>query len=285
MIKKVLILLSSVLLLFSPLLISQPIDSQDFLKNDIETCVSQIDDFTHSVFIEYATTTWCPNCPPASGGLFKVFESDEYDFHYVTLISDMNPNARNRSRWGYFNVAIPAVYVDGGFSNRIGSAGTVNDTAAVYEGMISESGMRSDVNDIDLDSTASWDGNAKMTITLTVTNNQNKFYIGFLKSYVTEIVSRWNDIAGDPYHYGFLDFAVNEFLFLKPGQTKEITVEWDGAADHRGITFEDITQDNIEIVSAVFHWKPHLKTGYESAEFTQRFLAFFVDETTATVPE
>jgi hypothetical protein len=285
MIKKLLILVSSVLLFVSPLLISQPIDTHVLLKDTTETQVSQVNDFTHTVFTEYATTTWCPNCPPASGGLFKVFESDEYDFDYVTLVSDMNPNARNRSRWGYFNIAIPAVYVDGGYSNRIGSAGNVNATAAIYEDMISESGMRSDVADIDLESTASWNGNAKMTITLTVTNNQNKFYIGFLKSYVTEITSRWDDIDGDPYHYGFLDFAINQLLFLKPGQSKEITVDWDGAADHRGLTFEDITQDNIAIVSAVFNWRPHLETGYESAEYTQRFLAFYVDETTATLPE
>lgn len=283
--KKLLILICCLMLLTTPLM-AQTIESDTFLQDSTnEGYTTLTNDFSHTVFAEYATTTWCPNCPPASGGLYKLYTSDEYDFHYVTLISDVNPNARNRTWLGYFNVAIPAVYVDGGVSNLIGSAGSVNATAALYEVLISESGERSDVADVSLDSSATWDGNAKMSITITVTNNQNKFYIGFLKSYVSEIESRWNDIDGDPYHYGFLDFAVNTFIFLGPGKEKTITVEWDGAADHRGLTFEDITQDNIEIATSLFHWRPHLKTGYESTGYTQKYLAFYVDESTATLPE
>ncbi len=282
--KKLLILISCLMLLTTPLM-AHSIDIEIINKeNQKENYEIMSNDFSHAVFTEYATTTWCSNCPPASGGLYKLFSSEEYDFHYVTLISDVNPNARNRTWNGFFNVAIPAVYVDGGFSNLIGSAGSVNATAALYEDLIAESGERSDVADVSIDSSATWDGNAKMTITITVTNNQNKFYLGFLKSYVSEIESRWNDIDGDPYHYGFLDFAVNTIIFLGPGKEKTITVEWDGAADHRGLTFEDITQDNIEIATALFNWKPHLKTGYESSGYTQKYLGFYVDECTATLP-
>ena len=279
--KKLLIVLCSILLFVTPLLMAQPtqINQQLIEKQKIQPITT---DFTHTVFTEYATTTWCPNCPPASEGLFEVYNSSEYDFHYVTLVSDVNPNAQTRSWQGYFNMAIPTVYIDGGYSNLVGSAGS--STASVYSGMIEESGLR-DVSNVDLETQVDWNGNAKMTITITATNNHNSFYIGFLKTYVTEIVSRWNDYSGAPYHYAFLDFAVNNLVFLGPQQSKTMTTEWDGSIDHNGITFEDITQDNIKVVSSLFHWMPHLKTGYESDEVTQRFLAFYVDETSAAVPE
>lgn len=277
--------MSCLSLFIFPSILSQPTSMLDPIERELMPEVSSVNDFTHTVFIEYATTTWCPNCPPASGGLFSLYNSSEYDFHYVTLVSDVNPNARNRTWKGYFNVAIPAVYIDGGFSNFIGSAGSVGATAAVYENLIEESGTRSDVADVSLSSSVSWDGNAKLTVTITVQNNRNWFYLGFLKSYVNEIISRWKDVDGDPYHYGFLDFAVNDFIFLLPGQSKTITAEWDGASDHRGITFEDITQDNIIVVSSLFNWKPHLKKGYESTAYSQRYLGFYVDETTASFPE
>ncbi|MBS3748912.1 MAG: hypothetical protein KGY67_04345 [Candidatus Thermoplasmatota archaeon] len=279
--KKMILLICSILLFVTPMIVSQPVEtSLDLQKNALIKSLQN--DFTHTVFAEYATTTWCPNCPPASEGLFEVYNSSEYDFHYVTLVSDVNPNAQTRSWQGYFNMAIPSVYIDGGYSNLIGSAG--GSTTTVYSGMIEESGMRV-VSDVDLETSVSWEGNAKMTITVTATNNQNSFYIGFLKTYVTEIVSRWNDYSGAPYHYGFLDFAVNNIVFLGPQQSKTVTAEWDGTSDHNGITFEDITQDNIKVVSSLFHWMPHLKTGYESDEVTQRFFAFYVDETSAAVPE
>jgi len=194
----------------------------------------------------------------------------------------MNPNAQDRSWMGYFTMAIPTVYIDGGFRNLVGTAGS--STASVYSDMIEESSSRN-VADVDIETRVNWDGNAKMTITVTATNNQNSFYLGVLRTYVTEIISRWDDYSGVPYHYAFLDFAVNKIVFIGPGQSKTITTEWDGNQDHNGITFPDITQDNIKVTSSLFNWKPHLKTGYESDDLTQQYLAFYVDETSAAYPE
>jgi hypothetical protein len=247
---------------------------------------TSLTEFTHTVFAEYATTTWCPNCPYASEALYNIYETGSYPFNYVTLISDMNPNAKDRSWFGYFNVVIPSVYFDGGFDFFIGKAGSVNATSEAYADIIEESGLRTDAKNIDLETVVSWNGNAQMTIDITVTNNENSFYVGFIKSYVTEIQSRWKDFSGKPYHFGFLDFALNKPIIIGPQESKTITVQWDGNEDHNGLTFGDIEQDNIMVQSAVFHWVPHLTKGYdELPDYTQRFLGFYADESCAAFPK
>jgi len=72
----------------------------------------------------------------------------------------------------------------------------------------------------------------ELDTTFEVTNNGNGLYFGKIRSYITEIESRWNNYDGVPYHYGFLDFAINKIIFLLPGQTKSLSVEWDGKEDH-----------------------------------------------------
>jgi len=282
--KKNLIFVVITILLLSSIGVSQEIGPRESTnQKDAETSIS---DPTHTVFAEYATTTWCPNCPYASEALYEIYNTESFPFLYVTLISDVNPNARNRSWFGYFNVVIPSVYFDGGIDFYIGNAGSVHSTANAYSDIIQELGMRSDVKDIDIETSVVWDGNAKMTIEVTVVNNENGLYIGFLKTYITEIESRWNDFSGNPYHYGFLDFAINQPIVLRPHQTKKISVQWNGAMDHNGITFEDISQDNIVVQSAVFNWLPHLTKGYdELPQYTQRYLGFYLDQACMATPE
>lgn len=274
------------MLTFSSFTISQSVPITGVMEQSKASPQDILTDFTHTVFAEYATTTWCPNCPTASEALFKVYETGSYPFYFVSLVSDMNPNARNRTWYGYFNVVIPSVYFDGGYDFYIGHEGSVNATAAVYSGMIEEEASRTDVNDIDVETTVTWNGNAAMTIVITITNNEQRPYLGVLKSYVTEIESRWHNSEGNPYHFGFLDFAFNKPIFLGSQASKTITVQWDGNTDHDGLVFGDITKDNILVQTAVFHWIPHLTKGYdELPEFTQRFLGFFLDQSTAAFPQ
>ena len=89
-------------------------------------------DFTHTVFAEYATTTWCPNCPTAAEALNDIYETEEYDLLYISLVTDVNENAMDRG-WGNFRtVAIPTVYFDGGNSFFVGHSGSVPATANTY---------------------------------------------------------------------------------------------------------------------------------------------------------
>jgi len=231
------------------------------------------EDFTHAVFAEYGTTTTCPHCPPASEALFSIYESDDYPFYFASFVADQNINAARRLT-RLKTIAVPTVYFDGGDVNEVGNVGE-----SVYRTIIQDMGEREVNQPIDMNTSVTWDGNAKITVSVTLKNNGG-FYFGILKSYVTEIESRWNNIDGDPYHFGFLDFAFNRLIILLPGAERTFTKSWDGTKNHGGITFEDITEDNIMVFSTVSHWIPQKRTGYEESEY----YAFIVDQSSGAVP-
>ena len=55
-----------------------------------ETLGDETRDFTHTVFGEYGTATWCGYCKYAHGALKELFAEDQLDFYYVSLVCDMN---------------------------------------------------------------------------------------------------------------------------------------------------------------------------------------------------
>jgi len=245
-------------------------------------------DFTHTIFAEEVTATWCPNCPYAAEALYSIYQSGDYPFYYVALVDDMNSIAKDRIKDYVINLykiyAFPTVHFDGGDKNMVGRGSTTEETEIEYRALIEEVGSRAVRQLIDLETHVSWLGNAKIAATVNITNNGNFFYFGKIRSYITEIESRWNDYKGNPYHFALLDFAIKQPILLSPGKTKTISVTWDGTQDHGGQTFEDITEDNIMVISTVSHWIPHYRTGYKSDEYTQRYLAYYVDQTDGATP-
>jgi len=240
------------------------------------------------VFAEQCTASWCPNCPMAAEALNNIYESGDYSFYYVSLVNDKNSLAKNRNREysvGIYKVyAFPTVYFDGGDINVIGRGVNVESTENEYRTIIEQEEQRTPKQPINMESSVTWEGNAKLTVTISLTNEGNMPYFGKLSSYVTEIESRWNDFTGTPYHFAFLDYALNQYIFLMPGKTKTFTGSFDGATDHGGQTYSDITQDNIMVISTVSHWLPHYRLGYESNQYTQYYFAFYVDQTSAAIP-
>ena len=245
--------------------------------------------FTHTVFAEECTATWCPNCPTAAEALYNVYKSNEYEFYYVSLVNDMNSIAKKRNQdysFGIFKIyGFPTVYFDGGNTNMVGHEGTVEATESEYRLLIEEQGQRTSRQPITMESSVIWEGNAKLIVTVTITNEGNLPYFGKLRSYVTEIESRWLDYSGNPYHYALLDYAVNKFILLMPGKEKTITGTFDGKEKHGNQTYGDITSDNIMVISSVFHWIPYYRIGYQSEDFTQRYFSRVADQTTAAIPE
>lgn len=232
-------------------------------------------EFTHNVFIEEATTTWCPNCPNAAEALYSLYNSSEYPFFFIALVSDQSKLARDRF-WGHYRgTAIPTIFLDGGYKQIVGSATTPEQTEILYRPLIEEAGNRI-VNPIELTTSATSLENAKFGITVTVENTGSKPYFGFVRSYVTEIVSRWINNDGNPYHFGFLDYAIKKFVFIGPQKSKTFTMTWDGAAQHGNLTFPDIDIENIMVITAVAHLQPHL---IQKEQYIGTHFAFYVDQT------
>lgn len=247
------------------------------------------DEFTHTIFAEESTAQWCPNCPTAGEALYNIYNSGEYPFYYVALVDDMNPIAKERNQdfsFGIYKIyAFPTVYFDGGNTNFIGRGINVQATENEYSLLIQQEGQRTPKQPISIEQSVKWDGNSKITITLTITNEGNRLYIGRLRSYVTEIESRWLNNIDNPYHFALLDFAINKFIILAPNSPKTITANFDGAADHQGQTYEDITQDNIMVISTISNWLPQFRDGYQNPPYNQQYFAFIVDQTIGSIPE
>ena len=246
-------------------------------------------DFTHTVFAEECVVTWCPNCPSSAEALSNIYDSGDYPFYYVSLVDDMNPIAKQRNTdysLGLYTIyAFPTVYFDGGNTNFVGRMMTVEATENEYRDIIELEGNRINNHPIKLESSISWDGDAKITVSLTITNDGSKPYFGKIRSYVTEIESRWNDHNGIPFRFAFLDYALNQIIFIPTNNAKTLTGTFDGYLDHEGNTYQDISYDNIQVISTISHWIPHIRDGYQSGKYNQRYLSFPVDQTTSAIPE
>jgi PKD repeat protein len=193
---------------------------------------------THTVLAEEATGTWCPYCPSASYWLYQTYLMG-LDFYFVTLVEDENTVARSRCLelgvTGY-----PTVVFDGGYTRVIGGqSGTGN-----YVNAINTCHAR-DVEDIGLSLTAAWMGGGQILVSAEVTNNEASSYSGHLHVYVTEIVSRWDDYDGDPYHFAMLDdYAIHQDVTLSAGATETLSNTWSGPTD--------ITMNNIKVIGSIF---------------------------------
>lgn len=113
--------------------------------------------------------------------------------------------------------------------------------------------------------------------------NSNKIsqslpYEGYLKIYVVEPVSRWDNYDDEPYHYGFLDFAFNDTISIDYQETYSNTIIWDGSQ----AGFSDIEEDNIMIIASIFN--PEIGIGYAEPPTRAKFETHFVDATAGVKP-
>jgi hypothetical protein len=193
---------------------------------------------THTVFAEEATATWCPNCPPVVAIMNNIYTSGQFDFYYVTLVSDMNPIASARiSELGVGGY--PTVVYDGGYTEVVGGG----QPQSVHENAITTCSNRN-VADIDLDLSAFWIGNGEIQVSIDVTNNEGVSYNGHLHVYVTEKLSRW-DVMGSQYHFAMInDYAINQNIQVGAGSTETYSQLWSG--------YTDITMSNIKVIASVF---------------------------------
>ena len=114
---------------------------------------------THTVFVEEATKTTCPSCPTTNYWLHKVYASGNYNFHYASMLTNVNPTSLN---WliNQFNIMwVPTCYADGGDEVLVGGA----SPEGPYQSMINACAQRA-VSDIGLIIGVKWLGGDEIQI-------------------------------------------------------------------------------------------------------------------------
>jgi hypothetical protein len=279
--KKIALFVVTAVLLISPLVAAVSTTSS-FNTTRLDTKpTSKSMNFTHTVFIEECTVTTCPYCPLAAEALYSIYNSSDYPFYYIALVYDENILAAYRFWIHYRATAFPSLFFDGGRSQAVGAGTTPQQTEQLYRPLIEKAGNQT-VHPLEITTNVIGHDNAKLDITVTVKNTGTKLYIGFVRSYITEIVSRWKDSQNKPYHFGFLDYAIKKVIILSPQKSRTFTMTWDGAKQHGNLTFPDIVDNNIMVISTVAHLQPHI---IAKEEYIDQHFAFYVDQTAMATVE
>ena len=176
-------------------------------------------------------------------------------FFFVALITDVNDKAEERMEDYPDVTGYPTVIFDG---NDEKVSGGQSDTSN-YEQAIDNCGQREDT-DISLEIKMESLGTDQLGVNVAMTWNEdatlgNPTFNGYVRAYIVEKVSRYNNYDGDPYHFGFLDYAFDESVELEPHQQEQLTTVWTGGdhEDKNGDDFSDIDYENINIFVAFFN--------------------------------
>jgi hypothetical protein len=104
-------------------------------------------------------------------------------------------------------------------------------------------------------------------------------YDGRIRVYLVEPTSRWQNDWGEPYHFGFLDWALDSVVSISESDTVDIVSDW-YAPDHG---FSSISEDNIMAIAAAFNSEGHPRYAYPSDSLNP-FTAYYVDAAAGATP-
>jgi thiol-disulfide isomerase/thioredoxin len=230
-------------------------------------------EFVHTVFIEEATATWCAPCPQVAAILHDLYETENYQFYYVSMVHDVNDKAEERLDVDYNNLGFPTVYIDGGYKVVF----TAEDKS-VYEDEISAALLRNTPN-LHISVNAVFNNATnEMIIDILVENGEKETYTGRLRVYLTEITSRWADNDGNPYSFGFLDYILNQEISIDAGDTA-VVQKIKKISD---VGFSNLDPENLKIFAVVFSSEKN--QGYSDPPDNQEpFDAYYADAVNATV--
>ncbi|RLF52929.1 MAG: hypothetical protein DRN19_00125 [Thermoplasmata archaeon] len=196
--------------------------------------------YTHTVFAEYCSLSYCPYCPPVSSQLQQIYSSHNYPFIYVTLVYDKNPKIRDRcAELGV--QGFPTVVFDGGYTMVRGG----QSSAEPFISAIEQCGKRNDIYDVSIDILMRGMGNDRIQVNVTIFNRDSRVYHGTLRAYVAEIESRWRDASQKPYHFAALDFVYDQPISVGGGGKLNLSTIWDGSE-------YNIDIENTVVIAAVF---------------------------------
>jgi len=236
-------------------------DNQDKKNENIEKFV----------FIEEGTFSTCKYCVEVASILNDILKSTNYPIYYISMIKE-NEIAEKRIEDDYNIAAYPTVFIDGGYKVVYGAK-----EKSVYEQKILESYNRKKSNILtNLTAEIDTDTN-EININCKITNYENQTYNGYLKIYLTEIIStKWQDYNGNAYHYGFIDFITQEEIKIDSNSSINL---------NDTIKNNDLDPENLKLFAVVFNKNPMSKFSNPKefgGENNNIFNAYFVDSLDAT---
>jgi len=215
--------------------------------------IKEESDYSHTVFAGIALTQGCVPCHNWNQEIYNAYISGDYDFYYSSMIVwDKDGDVLNRKAYDwdseYGVTTYPTSIFDGDYLRIIGNIPEDIPDA------LNTCGNRTVAN-ITANLTLSWVGNATINITATIQNNEATQYNGSIRAFITEIISRYKTAQGDPFYFGFLDFAFDENISISAGGNYINSTNWNGNehGDEHGDDFGDINAHNIQVILAVYN--------------------------------
>ena len=154
------------------------------------------DEFSHTVFVEEGTATWCHNCPDMAEVLHTVYASGDYPFYYVALIDDKSPGAPERLINDYNRLGFPTAFFDGGYEVLIGSDTTEQECRDAIE-----SCGQADVHELNITLSVEYIGDGDLQIDIHITNDEDFPYpiieIGDVTSDLTDVQSVVRNVGSE----------------------------------------------------------------------------------------
>ena len=226
-----------------------------------------------SVFCEFITNSYNIKGIETAKLIQNIYTSNDYNFNYITILSDVN-NIASDGLVGYYNiVGYPTCIFQGGYTTLYNE----NPDENIYNEEIVDSQNKYNYN-IKIDLERTWFADccsAKAFFTITVTNNEASIYNGILKLYVSEIDSRYNytyDNTVESFNYVLIDIPIEQKITIPP--YSNITIEKTWIASPFLISLDG---SNLNAIAVVAKDIPYI--GYSDPPANKNsFTAYYIDQ-------
>jgi len=250
-------------------------DGSDFYTITVKGENNGNNKYIRKVFVEESTASTCKYCTNVAEVLHELFDPENPEFYYISLVEDKNNLAYNRVTKHYNRYANPTVYIDGGYEVIFGFKEDTFKTD--FQQKVQNSLLR-EVPELIVGVDAEWnESRTELTSKVNIENKDSNTYNGNLKVFISEIKStRWKDYNGDPFHYAFLEYAIEQNISIKSGENKEFSSVWNASKSK----YSDVLPENLMIFAVVFNSEKN--KGYSRPPDENPFDAYYSDAVEAT---
>lgn len=210
--------------------------------------------YTHTAFIEIANTQFCGGCDFWNSDVYDIYSQDNSNFEYVNMIvygpdgldDILNLDAYNWNKLYNFT-KYPTSIMDGDYRR-------LYYQPSLFSSYLDECRIRT-VRDLTVNLSLFWLGNGTIRVDINIKNNEDTSYNGYIRAPITEITSRYNTVNDSKFHFGFLDYAFNNEIFISDHSAYTDSITWKGNehVDNHGNNYGDISPGNIQVVLGVFN--------------------------------